>query len=404
LKTSPIASDTNHKEESGKMSFQLHLIADPAVHTIEEADRAVFRASRERTTHIDATDRYRKFCRDIVHYYPDLSGSDVDGENPQNIWPEGLAAPSHNPSACSISIKPESVNEDLLATVAFVARNAGLQMLDYQNGHFYRIDARRTDVMRIEIMLPENPPAPRLTNIARHSRRVDAELVFGAMTDQLSALLKPEGFKITKQGYCCFFVRTVSEVQQSCSLSIQPMHNEVMVHFSYAFTAPLLRQHWMKLFKERGVTPEAIKTIEENEPDFYFYPFDKPTPWGVNAFKGSNSIKSEADLNTFAALLIGWVSELNQRILRHVVSVNSLADFALGDWWLQEEKHMTQRYRIITALAQIYLAALVSPNKLDEVIDLAGVRFNAYQWRDYLNDPEGVHLEAIIKHARRLSA
>ena len=386
------------------MTFRLHFIADPAVGTIEEADRAVFRASSEHTTQPGATDQYRLFCREITHYYPDWSGDDADGQNPHNIWPEGLAAPSHDPSAFGIHIKPESVNDNLLATIAAVARKAGLQVLDCQNGHFYRLDARRADIMRAEVPLPEAPPAPRLASNMGHSRRVDADSVLAAITDQLSALLVPEGFKVTQQGYCCLFKRSFGEVQQLCSVSVQPMHNEVMVSFAYAFAAPLLRQHWMRLFKEQGVAPERLTAIEANEPDFCFYPFDKPLPWGVDPFKGDNSIKGDADVPIFSSALLQWAGDLNHRILRHVISLNALADFALGDWWLNEEKHMTQRYRILTALAQLYLAALASPKKLDEVIDLARKRFSAPQWREYLNDPDGKLLEASIAHARRLSA
>ncbi len=119
------------------MSFVLHLIDEPSIKTVQEAGNYIFSRKLERSK---PNEKFSQFVQDITATYPDLTDEDEDGDNSENVWLDGLNGGITHSQVYIIGLKTDLVDSYLLLRIANAAAKNGLQILDGQNGMFYRDD------------------------------------------------------------------------------------------------------------------------------------------------------------------------------------------------------------------------------------------------------------------------
>lgn len=140
------------------MSFVLQLLHAPGVRTLAEAVAAADAAAGRKASAEEKL-RFERFRQRVTRNYPDLSDVDEDGDDPRNVWAEGLGGPIDH-AVWVLAPKTGAVDEVLMGHIALAAAAADLLVLDEQNAHLYRPDRRRVDAQgRItELPTPPRPP------------------------------------------------------------------------------------------------------------------------------------------------------------------------------------------------------------------------------------------------------
>jgi hypothetical protein len=382
------------------MTFSIHVVAQKEVSSIDEAIRIT---TGRNSVNYDSLSRYREFLNEVKKYFPDLSHEDEDGDNHDNIWPEGLPNLNENLAYLVIAIKTNLVSDEVLFSLAAIARQMELQILDPQNGHFYRLDRTRIDGRGEILDLPSAPLV--VKQIAwTPSATVLARPVFNQFKTMLSSILEPANFKLESTGDACIFTRDFNELKQAVRFNVaQDGKNCVYLHFNYGFSAQELRRHWMKVLKTREVDITNPWFHLSYQEDFMYYLSDEISPFMIGPLKLDDFLRSVKAVDEYCVALKKWASYLNEKLFSSVTDLRSLGDFALGDWWVSKEKAMTQRYYIGTAFSQLILAALTSPTKLESIVELTRIRYNPNQWRNYIRGDGWPHYEAVIDYARKLA-
>lgn len=147
------------------MSFVLQILHAPGVRTVAEAVAAAD-AAAGRPASAEEKLRFERFRQRVTRSYPDLSDVDEDGDDPRNVWAEGLGGPIDD-AVWVLAPKTGAVDEVLMGHIALAAAAAELLVLDGQNAHLYRPDRRRVDAQGRIIDLPTPPrPAVRMAPVA----------------------------------------------------------------------------------------------------------------------------------------------------------------------------------------------------------------------------------------------
>ena len=139
------------------MSFVLQLLHAPGVRTLADAVAAADAAAGRPASAEDRL-RFERFRQRVTRSYPDLSDIDEDGDDPRNVWAEGLGG-AVDRAVWVLAPKTSAVDEVLMGHVALAAAAADLLVLDGQNAHLYRPDRKRVDAQgRItELATPPRP-------------------------------------------------------------------------------------------------------------------------------------------------------------------------------------------------------------------------------------------------------
>lgn len=141
------------------MSFVLQLLHAPGVRTLADAVAAADAAAGRPASAEDRL-RFERFRQRVTRSYPDLSDIDEDGDDPRNVWAEGLGG-AVGTAVWVLAPKTSAVDEVLMGHVALAAAAADLLVLDAQNAHLYRPDRKRVDAQG-RITELATPPRPAL--------------------------------------------------------------------------------------------------------------------------------------------------------------------------------------------------------------------------------------------------
>lgn len=117
------------------MSFVLHLMDAPEVF---DAPGAVDFIEEQREFAPADNPKFDAFVQDIIEIYPDLSEEDMDGDDEQNLWDEGLDSEASYGNVKELVVNVDITEEDVEALVAAASRH-GLRLYDEEGEYLHPV-------------------------------------------------------------------------------------------------------------------------------------------------------------------------------------------------------------------------------------------------------------------------
>jgi hypothetical protein len=251
------------------MSLILQLFHAPQLRTLEQAVAATDQ-SRPATAEEQAL--FKRFQMEITRVYPDLSEQDVDGDDDNNVWNDGLSLEDVQRAVCVIAPKTHCVGENLMAHIATAASKADLHVLDPQNALLYRSD--RMVVERNGVSSPLRTPAPRRTRTRTTTpTELTASAVLHRVVSRYCQAFAAQGFAHFHPDFAGFAVRVIGDVEQSVHFSVSERSGEFMLGLHFSFRCPRVSRVWQDaLGDEVAVYLQLFGTLRNPLQDVTFSP------------------------------------------------------------------------------------------------------------------------------------
>ena len=296
------------------MSFIIQLFNAPAATTFAQADAYINQATRTGANN----DRFASFIQRVLLIYPDDKdgASDVvdeDGESGDScavIWSEPLPFAPFLDDVLNLGLKTECIDAATLDTLAHLAVDVGLQMLEPIGATLYRAD--RTLVDDAGQVEPFAPPVSRAKAKASAKPELPgAPEVLAHLTACLLETLTPHGFRQStpRVDQSTLLVREDPDVQQLIQLRCTPSGSKGnWCHYMFEFRAPKLRLAWQGAMQER-YNAFMQRVPDFNSPDLTYFMDDfsliqdEQSLW-LNAHA---HIKTHKDLRTYGEHLHAWL-------------------------------------------------------------------------------------------------
>jgi hypothetical protein len=384
------------------MSFVLQFFDAPQADSVEKAVEHMDRSGDHDPA---AAAKFERFVQLVTLLYPDLSEEDEDGDDDRNIWSEGLSGHERARPFFNVALKTHFVEEGILSIVASKAIMAGLQMLDPQNGMLYRADHVVVD------QWGKQSPFRMLTPFAAKAMKplrggLNAPQVRQHIGAQLhEAFLKPHGFALTCTDSHAVVWRQRGDIRQAIAIQASNGADAVDTALSLWVSSNQLSAVWLAAlpatfaqWKAEG--DEACGGVAY---DFYYTLTDvvaSPSPEAVAQFGDNCPLRSQGELDAFAAHLGAFSVEALLPVLDAMNDLASLSDLALADWSLDIAR--TSRVSLPEQMGMLVIARLTNhPGFEDFAQALTHNPYKAEAWSEF-SDPEGRHLDQLIAHLRSM--
>lgn len=118
------------------MAFILHLIDCPTAGT---SDDALAFIDGERDKAPANNPKFAAFVADITKQYPDLSESDLDGDDENNLWEEGLDGEASYGNVKELVVSVDVVDEASVTAIAQAASQHGLRLYDEEGEYLHPV-------------------------------------------------------------------------------------------------------------------------------------------------------------------------------------------------------------------------------------------------------------------------
>ncbi|NJM11672.1 MAG: hypothetical protein HC889_07125 [Synechococcaceae cyanobacterium SM1_2_3] len=116
------------------MAYILHIIDATEVSTPQATEQFIAEQSPKPPF---LNPKFANFTALITSNYPDLSEEDLDGDNDENIWEEGINGNMSSGNLKNITVKSNLLDELLMAAIARAAIAAELQLYDDEGQVLY---------------------------------------------------------------------------------------------------------------------------------------------------------------------------------------------------------------------------------------------------------------------------
>jgi hypothetical protein len=116
------------------MAYILHLIDSQDVNDADAAERFI---EQQRNRPPSANSKFTAFVKDVLRTYPDLSEEDLDGDNDDNLWEEGIDDRASYGDVKELVVKVEVTDETVVAALVAAAVKSGLKLYDSEGQVVY---------------------------------------------------------------------------------------------------------------------------------------------------------------------------------------------------------------------------------------------------------------------------
>ena len=305
------------------MSFVLHLFHGPAVKTIPEAVALV---DRDAAASPEDEKRFAAFVAEITRAFP----NDEDGES---AWPEGLEANGHEWAVYTFAVDLDYLDANLMAHLGKAAANAGLKILDPQNGLLYPVEGRVITMNGVSSALaapePVAPPPPK----GLPAGFDDEKTVSAKLATQLAAVLAPYGFTFEPSG---LVVRQVGRVKQGIDVGVMRGNRDMTLYLRLVFFCPEIGALWPEVLGEPVAAMVAHrKTIPRHAFDFNLGaselrrpPSDAAQRYGRYAFFYAHNWE---EAHAWLRGLVQWLKDEGIADMDRMKDPAGLAEFVLSE-------------------------------------------------------------------------
>ena len=304
------------------MSFILQLFHGPAVKTLPEA---VAHTDRDAPASPDDQKRFAAFVAEVTRAYPNSDDED-------SAWPEGLTPDGHEWATYNFAVNLDHLDENLMAHIGRAAANAGLKILDPQNGLLYPVEGKVIQMGGGSFPLPAprpvKPPPPK----GLPQGYDDEQAVNAKLSSQLAAVLAPYGFKFEPSG---LVVRQVGRVKQGIDIGTMKRDREITLYVRLVFFCPEITVLWQELLgesvaayvKHQATIPRHAGDIHLAAPELRRSPSESAKRYGRHSFVETHNWD---EAYAWLRGLVAWLKDEGLADMDRMKDPAGLAEFVLS--------------------------------------------------------------------------
>ena len=398
-----LVKPTNNQPAHTPMSFVLRFFHAPHVTSVREA--VTWADGRNSAAPIARNPHFARFVERITEFYPDLSDDDGDGDG-HNLWPEGLVSDDHDGEVVNILINTDMFDEGVMSVIARHADEAGLRVLDEQNGLLFGPGLRY-----IEQHDATAKPLPEITPFAYS---VMTENIRGLRFDHARQQIADHcrralgrGFTIAEGRSAMVVRRDHGELRQMLSIRIMRSSDGLCarVYCRAGFSCEALAQQWMPLLPVEFAKRRANydKTAGGTDFEFVWFVPDLATstlPAELSLATSSRMrFADAAELKTLLSAIKPWASTTLLPFLDGVRGVDDLLPLFIHEASLRHARISPISFPIYPAM--LALARRAGAQTLEEYAQAYRANADFRRLCTLFKDPAGTHFDALVEGLRR---
>lgn len=384
------------------MSFVLRFFHAPHATTVREA--VAWADGDHGAEPITRNPRFARFVETITEFYP--NAADDDDEDGHNLWPEGLESDDRDGAVVNILINTDMFDEGVMSVIARHADEAGLQVLDEQNGLLYGPGPRF-------IGMTDATPQP-LPEVSAFAYSVMTENIRGLRFDHARRKIADacrralgSGFEVSEGRSSAAVRREHGDLRQMLSLQVMRSteRDNARIYCQLGFACEALTREWLPLLPEAFAKRRSNYDTSAGGTALEFAWFVPDLTRGTLPADLSLATHSRmrfadaAQLHTLLGDIEGWASDSLLPFLDRIRRVDDLLPLFINDASLRHARIGRMAFPVYPAM--LALARRVSPQALDDYADAYRASADFGRLCKLFKDPDGSHFDALVEGLRR---